>query len=292
MLFLLHLLDFVHHLLVLNQAKFQKNCLLFLLFFESGVLAYDMHVPAGNEVVLEIYGASYGTNIYLLPTLKVDFDAYDETENYDFTEIIALASYKTEKQSALQTAYTALDRTDYLADDLADIDAAYASAMQDIKAATDKAKVDLAIAGYEGYISEIVTISTLAQLKTQYKSQLDDYMATLNTAKYSSEDLAKIQAFISEGKTKIDNAITENAMDIAVKHAKAEIELIPVIENEKDNGSNGNNGDNANNGGTTSTEKEEESSCSSSLSLCATTALCAVAMVTLRKKKEGLRNED
>lgn len=227
---------------------------------EKGALAFTMHVPAGNEVVLEIYGSAQGTNIYLFPTIAVDFASYDELEKYDFTQILVLASYKSEKQAALQSSYNGLDRADYLEDDLADIAAAYASALQDIKGAEDQAKVDLALAGYQGYLSEIVTISQLSLLKTQYKGELDTFLASLNVEDYTSEAYATIQAFISEGKNKIDNALTENAMDIAVKHAKAEIGLIPVKT-----------------GGT---------SCSSRMSVCAmAAALCLAATVVLRKKK-------
>ena len=100
---------------------------------EKGALAFTMHVPAGNEVVLEIYGSAQGTNIYLFPTIAVDFASYDELEKYDFTQILVLASYKSEKQAALQSSYNGLDRADYLEDDLADIAAAYASALQDLE---------------------------------------------------------------------------------------------------------------------------------------------------------------
>ncbi|MBQ8884949.1 MAG: hypothetical protein IJY62_01045 [Clostridia bacterium] len=238
---------------------------------EAGVLALELHVPAGNEVVFEIYGSAQGTNIYLLPTVIVDPDAYDETKKYDFTAVLELASYKTEKLSALGNAYNGLDRTNYLEADLADIDAAYTAVVQDINAAINKAGVDLALKGYEETFAGIITVSELSALRAQYKGELDTFLSSVKAEEYSSENYAKIKAFIDEGKSKIDSAVTENAMSNAVKYAKSEIALVAKVE-----------------AGTPSknTESGSGSSCSAGVGFSAMTLIALFAFGVAFKKKE------
>lgn len=136
-----------------------------------------------------------------------DYYGYKVTLTVSVTMPQTVDELRETYRQKLADALAAYTKADYLADDWADIEAAYQSALDAINAATDETAMQEAVAGFQTAANLVPTAAErLAAEQERLLAELDQAYAAYDKADYTAEGWAEITAAHEQGRQGIASA--------------------------------------------------------------------------------------
>lgn len=136
-----------------------------------------------------------------------DYYGYEVTLTVSVTMPQKVDELRETYRQKLAHALAAYAEADYLADDWADIEAAYQQALDAINAATDETAMQEAVAGFQAAANlELTAAERLAAEQERLLAELDQAYAAYDKADYTAEGWAEITAAYEQGRQGIASA--------------------------------------------------------------------------------------
>lgn len=136
-----------------------------------------------------------------------DYYGYTVTLTVSVTMPQTVDELRETYRQKLADALAAYAEADYLADDWADIEAAYQQALDAINAATDETAMQEAVAGFQAAVNLVPTAAeTLAEEQERLLAELDQAYAAYDKADYTAEGWAELTAAYEQGRQGIASA--------------------------------------------------------------------------------------
>lgn len=204
---------------------------------EANVLGQEINLAAGDSLYYVINGVNDSGYVTLLPDFSAATEGYDESKVFDFEGYIAAVEHAAEVKAQVQTAYDAVNFDEYEAAEYLEICELYELALEDIEGALTVEEVDAVVAELNGALANYLTKAQAAARRTELVNQLADYVAALDSTKYSEEDWTSIAGLRDGFANTIAGMTKADELNAAYDAVKAQIDAFGTDgDGETDNG--------------------------------------------------------